>query len=75
MTVMPEQQEIFEVVISLEDQYSIWPKKKEIPYGWKATGKFGSKDECLSYITEVWTDMRPKSLKDSEAARALKSTN
>ncbi len=59
--------ETFVVVINIEDQYSIWPKKKDIPYGWEAIDKFGSKDECLSYIKEVWKDLRPKSLKDSTA--------
>ena len=70
-----EYQEIYEVVINLEDQYSIWPKRKEIPYGWKAVGKSGLKDECLAYIKEVWADMRPKSLKDAEAERMIKTLN
>lgn len=71
MTTTPEYKEIFEVVINLEGQYSIWPQRKEIPYGWKTVGKSGLKDECLAYVKEVWTDMRPKSLKDAEAARAI----
>ena len=61
--------DIYEVVINLEDQYSIWPKRKEVPYGWKLIGKSGSKDECLSYIKEMWIDMRPKSLRDIENER------
>lgn len=73
MKTTPEYQEIFEVVINLEDQYSIWPKRKEVPYGWKTVGKFGPKDECLAYVKEVWTDMRPKSLKEAEAERAVES--
>lgn len=68
-------EEEFEVVINLEDQYSIWPKRKEVPYGWKVIGKSGLKDECLDYIKEIWTDMRPKSLKDLEAERVLKVLN
>ena len=52
------------VVINHEEQYSIWPQwKKEIPLGWKAVGKFGSKEECLTFIEKVWTDMRPLSLR------------
>ena len=58
-------QEIFRVVINLEDQYSIWSMRKEIPYGWSEVGKSGTKEECLSYIKEVWTDMRPRSLKEA----------
>lgn len=51
------------VVINHEEQYSIWPDYKEIPKGWKAVGKTGKKDECLTYIKEAWTDMRPLSLR------------
>jgi MbtH protein len=59
----------YRVVINHEEQYSIWPKDREIPKGWNEAGKEGGKDECLSYIEEVWTDMRPLSLRrwmDSE---------
>lgn len=51
------------VVVNHEEQYSIWPDYKTIPGGWRAVGKTGSKDECLAYIKEVWTDMRPLSLR------------
>ncbi len=51
------------VVINHEEQYSIWPDYKEIPKGWRAVGKTGKKDECLTYIKEAWTDMRPLSLR------------
>lgn len=54
----------YRVVISIEDQYSIWPTCKSIPVGWVTAEKMGSKQECLDYIKEVWTDMRPKILKD-----------
>ncbi|WP_041919518.1 MbtH family protein [Gloeocapsa sp. PCC 7428] len=54
---------IYTVVVNDEEQYSIWPEYREIPYGWKAAGKTGLKHECLEYIKEVWTDMRPLSLR------------
>ncbi|NEQ21293.1 MAG: MbtH family NRPS accessory protein [Microcoleus sp. SIO2G3] len=54
---------IYKVVVNHEEQYSIWPNYKEIPLGWKDTGKSGQKQECLAYIKEVWTDMRPSSLR------------
>lgn len=54
---------IFEVVINHEEQYSIWPADREIPLGWNTVGKSGTKQECLDYIEEVWTDMRPLSLR------------
>lgn len=53
----------YNVVVNHEEQYSIWPDYKEIPLGWKAVGKSGPKDVCLAYIKEVWTDMRPLSLR------------
>lgn len=53
----------YNVVVNHEEQYSIWPVDKEIPLGWKAVGKSGNKQECLDYIKEVWTDMRPLSLR------------
>jgi MbtH protein len=59
------------VVVNHEEQYSIWLDYKEIPAGWRAVGKTGPKAECLAYINEVWTDMRPLSLRKQmeEAAR------
>jgi uncharacterized protein YbdZ (MbtH family) len=53
----------YKVVLNHEEQYSIWPEYKENPLGWKDGGKVGSKAECLAYIKEVWTDMRPLSLR------------
>ncbi|MUG96472.1 MbtH family NRPS accessory protein [Scytonema sp. UIC 10036] len=62
---------IYKVVVNHEEQYSIWPADRENPLGWKDVGKSGLKQECLDYIKEVWTDMRPLSLrkKMEEAAR------
>jgi len=54
---------IYRVVLNHEEQYSIWPAEKENPVGWADSGKSGSKTECLAYIKEVWTDMRPLSLR------------
>ena len=54
---------IYKVVINPEEQYSIWPADKENAPGWRDVGKSGSKEECLAYIEEVWTDMRPLSLR------------
>jgi len=53
----------FRVVVNDEEQYSIWPADREIPAGWRADGTAGGKDECLAHIDEVWTDMRPLSLR------------
>ena len=66
-----EDTRIYKVVVNHEEQYSIWLADKENPLGWRDVGKSGLKAECLEYIKEVWTDMRPLSLrkKMEQAAR------
>ena len=54
---------IYKVVVNSEEQYSIWPVERENPPGWREAGKSGSKVECLAHIKEVWTDMRPLSIR------------
>ena len=54
---------VYKVVVNHEEQYSIWPAERENPLGWKDAGKSGLKEECLAYVKEVWTDMRPLSLR------------
>jgi len=49
--------------VNHEEQYSIWPADRDNPLGWQDVGKSGPKAECLAYIKEVWTDMRPLSLR------------
>jgi len=53
----------YQVVRNDEEQFSIWPAGREIPAGWHAVGVSGTKDECLAHIRDVWTDMRPLSLR------------
>ena len=60
----------YRVVRNHEEQYSIWPARRELPLGWEAVGKSGSKAECLAYIEEVWTDMRPLSLRRAQQSGA-----
>ena len=59
-----EDNTIYKVVINHEEQYSIWPADRENALGWKDEGTSGTKEECLEHIKNVWTDMRPKSLRD-----------
>jgi MbtH protein len=54
---------IYKVVVNDEEQYSIWLAQKPHPVGWHDAGKIGRKEECLQYIEQVWTDMRPLSLR------------
>jgi MbtH protein len=51
------------VVVNDEEQYSIWPQARDLPPGWRRDGFTGTEDECLAYIDETWTDMRPASLR------------
>ncbi|HVG58807.1 MAG TPA: MbtH family protein [Hyalangium sp.] len=54
---------VYKVVLNHEEQYSIWPADRENAPGWRDAGKQGPKEECLEYIKQVWTDMRPLSLR------------
>jgi MbtH protein len=58
-----EDKTIYKVVMNHEEQYSIWPADRENALGWNDVGKTGTKQEVLAYIKEVWTDMRPLSLR------------
>jgi MbtH protein len=58
-----EDKTIYKVLVNHEEQYSIWPADRENPLGWRDASKSGLKPECLAYIKEVWTDMRPLSLR------------
>jgi MbtH protein len=53
----------YKVVVNHEEQYSLWPAERENPQGWSDAGKVGTREECLAHIDEVWTDMRPLSLR------------
>ena len=57
----------YTVVVNHEEQYSIWPIEREIPAGWMSVGVDGTKDECLAHIGQVWTDMRPASVRHAPA--------
>ena len=54
---------VYKVVVNHEEQYSIWPADRENALGWNDAGRTGTKEECLAHIKEVWTDMRPLSLR------------
>jgi MbtH protein len=56
--------DVYRVVRNDEEQYSIWWAERDLPAGWTAEGTSGSKQECLDHIGQVWTDMRPRSLRE-----------
>jgi MbtH protein len=61
MSVDEDDTRIYRVVRNDEEQYSIWPAARPVPAGWHEAGREGTKAECLAYIAEVWTDIRPLS--------------
>ena len=65
MTDDREDTTIYMAVVNDEEQYSIWPADRELPLGWRPAGKEGLRAEVLAWIEQVWTDMRPKSLRDA----------
>ena len=54
---------LYHVVLNDEEQYSIWPADRPLPAGWRPDGTKGDKATCLAHVKEVWTDMRPKSVR------------
>ncbi|HEY0638140.1 MAG TPA: MbtH family NRPS accessory protein [Pseudonocardiaceae bacterium] len=59
----------FRVVRNDEEQYSVWWADRDLPAGWEPEGFEGTREECLARINEVWTDMRPRSLRERMAAQ------
>ncbi len=55
----------YAVVVNDEDQHSVWELGRDIPAGWRPTGFSGPMDDCLAHIDQVWTDMRPRSLREA----------
>jgi MbtH protein len=58
----------YQVLVNDEGQYSLWPADKEVPAGWQPDGTRGTRQECMDHVDEVWTDMRPRSLRDRMSA-------
>ncbi|MEI5101934.1 MbtH family NRPS accessory protein [Streptomyces sp. PmtG] len=54
----------YQVLRNDEDQYSLWPIDVDVPAGWHRTGQEGSEAECAAHVDEVWTDMRPRGLRE-----------
>lgn len=60
----------YQVVVNDEGQHSLWPSGREVPVGWRATGFEGAEQECVRHVDEVWTDIRPLSVRSTaEEAR------
>ncbi|MFE0799704.1 MbtH family protein [Streptomyces sp. NPDC058812] len=70
MATEPTDDRTYRVVRNDEDQYSIWWAERDLPAGWSAEGTEGTREHCLARIAEVWTDMRPRSLRERMEADA-----
>jgi MbtH protein len=54
----------FFVLVNDEDQYSLWPAFVDVPLGWRVAFGQGARADCLAFVEEQWTDMRPRSLRE-----------
>lgn len=61
---------LYKILVNDQEQYSLWPDYKAVPAGWRETGTQGDKAQCLAYVEQVWTDMRPLSLRQQMARQA-----
>jgi MbtH protein len=64
-----EDTRLYAVLVNDEEQYSLWLADLQVPGGWRAAGKTGTKQECLDYVRTVWTDLRPLSLRNAMERR------
>jgi MbtH protein len=48
-----------------ELQYSLWPSFADVPDGWRVVYGPAGRQDCLDYVNEHWTDMRPRSLAEA----------
>ncbi len=65
-----EDEKLYKIVVNHEEQYSIWPAERENAPGWRDAGKSGTREECLAAIEEMWSDMRPLSLRRQRESSA-----
>ncbi len=65
-----EDEKLYRIVVNHEEQYSIWPAERENAPGWRDAGKSGTREECLAAIEEMWSDMRPLSLRRQRESSA-----
>lgn len=63
-------EQTYAVVANDEEQYSIWPEDRPLPPGWALAGFRGEKQACLDHIAKVWTDMRPRSVREAIAKQS-----
>ena len=70
-----QQSSTFTVVVNHRNQYSIWDVGRQLPAGWSQVGREGTKEQCLSYIEEIWVDMRPPNVRSIDEGKKHKLLN
>ncbi|MGA5817176.1 GNAT family N-acetyltransferase [Kitasatospora sp. NPDC094028] len=60
------------VIVNHEEQYAVWPRRAELPAGWRATDWTGDERACLERVAEGWTDLRPASVREAVAEDAAR---
>jgi MbtH protein len=58
----------FYVLVNEEEQHSLWPSFAEVPAGWRVAFGEDGRQQCLDFVEQNWTDLRPKSLREAMAA-------
>ncbi|MEU7210881.1 MbtH family NRPS accessory protein [Streptomyces sp. NPDC044989] len=61
---------LYDVVHNDEEQYSLWEAERELPAGWHPEGTRGTREECVAHIDRIWTDIRPRSVRERHARSA-----
>lgn len=59
----------FFVLVNDEEQYSLWPTFADVPAGWRVVRGPHTRGDCLAFVEENWTDLRPKSLVEAMSHR------
>jgi MbtH protein len=52
----------FHVLVNGEGQHSLWPSFAPVPAGWTPVVRDAARDDCVAYVEQHWTDLRPRSL-------------
>lgn len=55
----------FYVLLNDEEQYSLWPAFVDVPAGWRVVFGAAGRADCVSYVEQSWTDLRPRSLREA----------
>jgi len=53
----------FLVLVNDEEQHSLWPASRAVPAGWRIAHAEDSRQACLDYVENHWSDLRPLSLR------------